>query len=110
MTKKGKTMTLETWQIAASFIAGGLIGAFYFGGLWLTVKRIPASGNPHLLLVSSFFLRMAVTLTAFYALISWGWQAMAAALLGVLLIRQVLIRIKGRKIRQPAPIDNEQVS
>ena len=59
-------MTLEAWQLVAFFIAGGLIGTLYFGGLWLTVKRIPASDNPHLLLVSSFFLRMTAALAAFY--------------------------------------------
>jgi F1F0 ATPase subunit 2 len=90
-------MTLEAWQLAVFFIAGGLIGTFYFGGLWLTVKRIPTSDNPQLLLVSSFFLRMAAALAAFYALLPWGWQALVAALLGLLISRQVLTRIKGRK-------------
>jgi F1F0 ATPase subunit 2 len=97
-------MTLEGWQLAASFIAGGLIGTFYFGGLWLTVKRIPTSAKPHLLLVSSFFLRMAAALAAFYALIPWGWQALAAALLGMLISRQVLTRIKGRKPDNQQPM------
>ncbi|HMB15060.1 MAG TPA: ATP synthase subunit I [Pelovirga sp.] len=97
-------MTIETWQLAAFFTAGGLIGMFYFGGLWLTVKRIPNSNNPHLLLVSSFFLRMTLTLAAFYALIPWGWQALAAALFGLLLIRQTLTRIKGRKNNNQQPI------
>ena len=104
-------MILEGWQLAASFIAGGLIGAFYFGGLWLTVKRIPTSNNPHLLLLGSFFLRLAATLTAFYALVPWGWQALAVALLGLLISRQALIRIKGRKPdhQQTTSNANEQV-
>ncbi len=91
-------MTLEVWQLATSFVAGNLIGSFYFGGLWLTVKRIPTSANPHLLLVGSFFLRMAVTLTAFYALSPWGWQALTSALLGLLITRQALIRGKARRL------------
>jgi len=96
-------MTLETWQLAAFFIAGGLIGTVYFGGLWLTVKRIPSSDNPHLLLVSSFFLRMAVALAAFYALTPWGWQALVLALLGLLITRQILTRIKGLKPNKQHP-------
>jgi F1F0 ATPase subunit 2 len=105
-------MTLEAWQLAAFFIAGGLIGIFYFGGLWLTVKRIPTSDNPQLLLVCSFFLRMAAALAAFYVLLPWGWQALIAALLGLVISRQVLTRIKGRKPgnRQPTTYDNKQVS
>lgn len=90
-------MTFELWQLVVSFIAGGLIGTVYFGGLWLTVKRIPGSDKPHLLLIGSFFLRMIVVLAAFYALTPWGWHAMAAALLGLLVTRQSLTRMKTRK-------------
>lgn len=90
-------MAIDAWQLATSFVVGCLIGTVYFGGLWLTVKHIPTSDNPHLLLVGSFFLRMAVALATFYTLVPWGWQALAVALLGLLISRQVLTRINGRK-------------
>jgi F1F0 ATPase subunit 2 len=89
-------MKIELWQLAVALGAGTAIGFFYFGGLWLTVTRIPGSRNPHLLLIGSFFLRLAVTLAAFYTLVPWGWQAMAAALVGLLLTRHVLTRLKGK--------------
>ncbi|AJF06688.1 ATP synthase subunit I [Geoalkalibacter subterraneus] len=89
-------MKIELWQLAAALAAGSAIGFFYFGGLWLTVTRIPVSRNPHLLLIGSFFLRLTVTLAAFYALVPWGWQAMAAALVGLLMTRQILTRLKGK--------------
>lgn len=89
-------MTPELWHLAGALVAGSAIGLFYFGGLWLTVTRILGSRNPHLLLIGSFFLRLAVSLAAFYALVPWGWQAMAVAMAGLLITRQVLTRIKGR--------------
>ncbi len=89
-------MKPELWQMAIALLAGSAIGLFYFGGLWLTVTRIPSSSNPQLLLIGSFGLRLAVTLAAFYSLTPWGWQAMAVAMAGLLITRAVLTRAKGK--------------
>ncbi len=88
-------MNLDPWHLAVSLVAGAATGLFFFGGLWLTVRRIPTSRGPHLLLIGSFFARLAVVLAAFYALVPWGWQAMAVALAGMLIVRQLLVRRKG---------------
>ena len=76
--------------LSLSFLAGGLIGAFFFGGLWWTVQRITGSGRPYLISVASFFLRTAVVLAAFYFLIQAGWQFLLAALFGFIITRTVL--------------------
>ncbi len=89
-------MNPEVWQLAIALLAGSAIGLFYFGGLWLTVIRIPSSNNPQLLLIGSFGLRLAGALAAFYSLTPWGWQALAVAMAGLLITRQVMTRIKGR--------------
>lgn len=89
-------MKPELWQMAIALLAGSAIGLFYFGGLWLTVTRIPSSSNPHLLLIGSFGLRLALTLAAFYSLTPWGWQALAVAMAGLLVTRLVLTRVKGK--------------
>lgn len=89
-------MKPELWQMAIALLAGSAIGLFYFGGLWLTVTRIPSSSNPHLLLIGSFGLRLAVSLAAFYSLTPWGWQALAVAMAGLLVTRLVLTRVKGK--------------
>lgn len=89
-------MRPDLWQLAIALLAGSAIGLFYFAGLWLTVTRIPSSNNPHLLLIGSFGLRLAVTLAAFYSLTPWGWQALAVAMVGLLITRQLLTRIKGK--------------
>ncbi|HKL25314.1 MAG TPA: ATP synthase subunit I [Desulfuromonadales bacterium] len=91
-------MSIETWHLMIALLAGSAIGFFYFGGLWLTVQRIPSSSRPQLLLVGSFFLRLFLSLAAFYLLVPWGWPAMAAALAGLIMIRQILIRIKKNKL------------
>jgi len=89
-------MSPEIWQLVIALLAGSAIGLFYFGGLWLTIIRIPSSNNPHLLLIGSFGLRLTVTLVAFYSLTPWGWQALAVAMAGLLITRQFVTRIKGK--------------
>ncbi len=51
------------------FILGFLIGLGYFGGLWLTLKKLPNSSHPYRLMIGSFILRLIITLCCFYALI-----------------------------------------
>lgn len=45
---------------------GVALGFFYFGGLWLTVKRVPASSKPKTLLFWSAVLRLTPTLVALF--------------------------------------------
>lgn len=48
------------------FFSGAGLGFFYFGGLWLTVKKIPVSSNPKRLLFRSAVLRLTPTLLALF--------------------------------------------
>ena len=51
------------------FILGFLIGLGYFGGLWLTLKKLPNNSHPYRLMISSFIMRLIISLCCFYALI-----------------------------------------
>lgn len=71
--------------------AGLALGLFYFGGLWLTVRRLPGARRPTLLFVASFVGRTALTLLGFYLIMDGSWDRMLACLLGVIIARQVLV-------------------
>ena len=51
------------FTLPACFFLGAVLSAFYFGGLWLTVKRLPQSRQPTLLSLSSFAARSLVAVT-----------------------------------------------
>ncbi len=51
------------------FILGFLIGLGYFGGLWLTLKKLPNSSYPYRLMIGSFIFRLMIALCCFYGLI-----------------------------------------
>jgi len=79
------------WILAASVI-GGLLGAFYFGGLWLTVRRVSTSRQPAMLIVASFLVRAGIVLSGFYLVTAGRWERWVACLAGFLFARSLSIR------------------
>jgi F1F0 ATPase subunit 2 len=79
-------------RLTLALVVGGLLGAGYFGGLYLTVRRLGQASSPHLLLVGSFLGRLLVVLGAFYLLSAWGALAMLAGMGGFLLARLAWLR------------------
>jgi len=89
---------MNVFNMSISFIVGLLLGLFFFGALWLTVRQIPNSRHPGLLLFISFLGRMGLILFAFYLIVKDGqWQNLLICLTGFILMRLVLLRRWGSK-------------
>ena len=88
----------EALMLAGDLIAGVLLGAFFFGGLWWTIQMRSPSEWSGLLFAGSLLIRMAVALTGFYALSHGDWRKLVACLAGFLLARSAVTRL----IRIPA--------
>lgn len=84
-------MAIELLLLCLAFLAGTLLGLFYFGLLWATVRRVPTARHPALLVLGSFAVRMAVVIAAFYFVMNGRWERLAACLLGFLIVRQVMV-------------------
>lgn len=85
-------MHAPLWQLALALVAGLALGFVYFGGLWLTVRRVPRSRNPQLLVFGSFVLRLGVTVAALVLLARVHWQLALAAMAALVATRIVLVR------------------
>jgi len=72
-------------------VAGMGLGLFYFGGLWLTVQRLPACRRPGSLVLASFLARTAVILVGFYLVMDGRWEPVLACLLGFIMVRLFLV-------------------
>lgn len=80
--------------------AGGIgLGIFYFGGLWMTVQRLPTARRPVFMSLSSFFGRLALVLAGFYFIMGAHWERLVVCLLGFLCVRFVLVRWWGPERR-----------
>lgn len=73
------------------FAVGAALGAFYFLGLWWTVRRLD-SRNPAALLLLSFLLRTAVVIGGFYLIMDGRWELLLTALGGFIAARVVIVR------------------
>lgn len=71
-------------------LAGAGLGLFYFGGLWLTVRRLERTGNPALLFGASLILRLSLTVLGFYFVMGGEWQRALACLAGFVIARRIL--------------------
>lgn len=74
---------------------GAVLGVFYFGGLWLTVRRVTDSDRPKLLLLGSFLVRTLIVLAGFYSVLQImgpHWEWLAVSLVGFLGMRFLLVR------------------
>ena len=88
----------EPLILAGSVLAGVLLGAIFFGGLWWTIRSRSPSQWSGLLFSASLLLRMAVAVTGFYLVSHGEWRKLAACLAGFLLARIAVTRL----IRIPA--------
>ena len=88
---------------ASSLIAGLLLGAFFFGGLWWTVRKGVKSGRVALWFFGSMLLRTCVVMLGFYLLLGDSWQRMLAGLFGFFIARLIVTRLT-RVVEQPKPL------
>jgi len=87
----------EFWFLAPPFAAGLLLGAFFFGGLWWTVRKGVSSQRPALWFFGSLLLRMSITLAGFYFVGHENWERWLTCLLGFVLARLVVTRLTRRR-------------
>jgi F1F0 ATPase subunit 2 len=77
--------------ILALGIGGGL-GLFYFGGLWLTVRRLPKTRHPVLLTWGSFLWRISTILVCFFLVMGSHADRLIACLITFLWMRNLLLK------------------
>jgi len=80
-------------QLLLAGTCGMVLGLFYFGGLWLTVKRLPFSASPALLTLCSYLGRLVVTLSGFFLVMAGSWERLLAVMSGFMVMRIILVRI-----------------
>ena len=89
----------EAMSLALAWLAGVVLGAIFFGGLWVTVARGVSSKRPALLFFASLMLRMSITLTGFYFVAGQHAERLLLCLLGFVMARFAITRLtrKGGK-------------
>jgi len=94
--------TVTDWLLLAMSLAVGLaLSLVHFAGLWVTVRRIPTSSSPALLLLGSGIGRTVFTFTGFYLVASVDSHQLPFCLVAFFVARLALMRRLGSQ-RAPA--------
>jgi F1F0 ATPase subunit 2 len=93
------TMT-ETLPVLLAGIAGGALGAIFFGGLWWTVRQGVRSRQPALWFLGSLLLRTGIVLAGFYFVAGHHWERLLVCLLGFVMARLAVTRLTRRNLKQ----------
>lgn len=82
-------------SVVLALLGGLVIGVFFFGGLWVTIRRVEDVQRPGMALFASSVARMVIALVGFYIL-AWGrWERLLIAVIGFILARMIVIRTFG---------------
>ena len=82
-------------------LSGALLGLFFYGGLWLTVRYGMAFRQPALWVSASMLLRMGAMLGGFYAVGHGDLLRLLPCLIGFLAARAAVTW--STRLREPAP-------
>jgi F1F0 ATPase subunit 2 len=87
---------------------GAVLGALYFGGLWLTIRQLPRLNHPMLWLLASTLTRLALVLAAFYLVSQAQWARLLACLAGFVAFRIHLVhKTRSGMHNQPVHHDHQ---
>jgi F1F0 ATPase subunit 2 len=79
--------------LALALVAGLLLGAIFFGGLWWTVRKGVFSKSPALWFLGSKLMRMSLVLSGFYFVGRGDWQRLVTCLIGFIIARLIVMRL-----------------
>jgi F1F0 ATPase subunit 2 len=80
-------MMNETVSLMSALLAGGALGAIFFGGLWWTIRGALPSHAPALWFLGSFIARTSIALGGVLLVTRGDWRNAMACMLGFLAAR-----------------------
>ncbi len=83
----------EAAVLMLATLAGGALGAIFFGGLWWTIRGGLSSPAPALWFFGSFTLRMSIALGGFFLATQGDWRNAAMCMVGFLAARGAVARL-----------------
>lgn len=89
------SVDVTLWGLA--FLWGAVLGLFYFGGLWLTLKMMKRKERPKRWLALSYILRVTGALVGFWVVVQKDPCAFLFTFLAFFAVRIILTRVLGRE-------------
>lgn len=84
-------------ELLLPFATGAVLGAFYWGTLWLLSRRVMQFRRPLLSIAAGSLIRMGLLCTGLYIASAGSWKGLLAALAGVVAVRILAICLVRRE-------------
>jgi len=81
-----------------AFIVGVLAGILFFGGLYLTVKKLTTMKYPAFFMMLSLIIRLVILAGGIYLIMDGGIRNVLSAMAGIILVRFVMIAKLGKAL------------
>ncbi len=95
---------IDIWLAAAGLLAGLALGTVFFGGLWLTTRRLGHSRKVFMLVLGSFAGRSIISLVGLWLVVRFaGFSGIIGALLGFVAMQIVFLRLSMKGIGPGCP-------
>ncbi len=82
-------------EVGLALFVGALLGVFFFGGLWWTIRKGIASKWVAVWFIGSLLIRTMIVMAVFYFVSQHHWSRFAACAVGFLLTRIVIVNSVG---------------
>jgi F1F0 ATPase subunit 2 len=82
-----RTVMSESSNLVLALLEGVMLGAVFFGGLWLTIRRAVSSKRPAAWFFASLLLRTTVVVSGLYLASRGDWRRLVACLIGFFVAR-----------------------
>jgi F1F0 ATPase subunit 2 len=92
---------IESLALIMAWIAGLLLGAIFFGGLWWTVRKGLSSPQPALWFLGSLLLRTVIVLAGLYFVSSHHLERLLVCLLGFVMARVLVTQMTRPAAEKP---------
>jgi F1F0 ATPase subunit 2 len=91
----GEITMSEIMRLVPALLAGMLLGAIFFGGLWWTVLKGISARQPALWFGLSMLARTGIVLAGFYFVADSDWKRLLLCLFGFIVARIIVTRLTG---------------
>ncbi len=92
----------DIFSLLPALMAGIVLGTFFFGGLWWTVRKLVTAKHVALLFVGSMLLRTSIVVLGFYFILGDDWHKLITGLLGFVIARIIVTRFTRGEIQAEA--------
>jgi F1F0 ATPase subunit 2 len=95
---------IDAGTAALGLLAGLALGTVFFGGLWLTTRRLSHSRNVFALVLGSFAGRSVISLAGLFLVIRFaGFSGVIGALVGFVVMQVVFLRLSMKRTGPGCP-------